>query len=365
MSKLNIILLLPFFLAITINLPLVAQQQKVITFHEIGQSKIGYGLKKTKYSKLFQGNKKSKNYFEGWYFKMVSENGESVISVIPGISMSEKGDKSHAFIQVINGKTGNTFYKSYPIDDFQFSMAKFAVMIGENFFSEDSIVINIKDSTFHLTGKIFMENNTDLTPLKKRNKRIMGIYRFVPFMQCYHGVVSLNHKLSGTLYLNEQDHVFNSGNGYIEKDWGNSMPSAWIWMQSNSFQSENTSFMLSIANIPWLGANFTGFLGFFLHDNKVQRFGTYNRSKLQFEMTEPNKVNIQIRHKKRTYLITAEQKTSGLLAAPVKGSMDRRISEGINAKLSIRIIGKNNRIIFEDSTGVAGFEIVGNIESLK
>ncbi|WP_243392439.1 MULTISPECIES: tocopherol cyclase family protein [unclassified Mesotoga] len=25
------------------------------------------------------------------------------------------------------------------------------------------------------------------------------------------------------------------GKGYIEKDWGRSLPDAWIWMQSNNF----------------------------------------------------------------------------------------------------------------------------------
>jgi len=342
-----------------------SQTENTISFYKIGDSKPGYGFKKLKYSKLFQGNKKDKNYFEGWYFKMVSEKGESIISVIPGISISEKGDESHAFIQVINGKTGHTYYKSFHINDFQFSTENFAVMIGENFFSEDSIVLNIKDDTFHLTGKVFMENITDLTPQKKRNKRIMGIYRFIPFMQCYHGVVSLNHQLSGTLQLNEQQHAFDSGSGYIEKDWGSSMPAAWIWIQSNNFTTKNTSFMLSIANIPWLGSHFTGFLGFFLNNGKVHRFGTYNRSKLEFDIISQNQINITIKHKRLTYLIEAKQEKSGILIAPVNGSMDRRISEGINAKLKIKAYNNKDQLIFSDSTSIAGLELVGDINILK
>ncbi|MCK7537696.1 MAG: tocopherol cyclase family protein [Marinilabiliales bacterium] len=29
---------------------------------------------------------------------------------------------------------------------------------------------------------------------------------------------------------------FSGGRGYIEKDWGHSFPSAYVWMQSNHFQ---------------------------------------------------------------------------------------------------------------------------------
>lgn len=49
----------------------------------------GYRLKKRKNPEMFQGNKKKKNYFEGWYFKMVSADDSSIISVIPGVSLSE------------------------------------------------------------------------------------------------------------------------------------------------------------------------------------------------------------------------------------------------------------------------------------
>ncbi|MPN29068.1 hypothetical protein SDC9_176516 [bioreactor metagenome] len=85
---------------------------------------------------------------------------------------------------------------------------------------------------------------------KLLNAGIMGWYRFVPFMECYHGVVSLTHNLNGKIYINNEVHNFKDGKGYIEKDWGSSMPSAWIWMQSNHFNENNSSFMLSIANIP-------------------------------------------------------------------------------------------------------------------
>lgn len=50
---------------------------------------------------VFQGNLKKKNYFEGWYFKNVTQDLSCTLSIIPGISLVE--NDPHAFIQ-INGQ---------------------------------------------------------------------------------------------------------------------------------------------------------------------------------------------------------------------------------------------------------------------
>jgi tocopherol cyclase len=353
-----------FIILALFSINLYTQNKHIEEFFNTPTYIAGYGLKKTQNTSFFQGNKKKRNYFEGWYFKMASKNGESIISVIPGIALAKKGNEKHAFIQIINGKTNKTYYVTFHIDEFKFSKERFAVQLGQNFFCKDSIILNIQDDSLLLSGKIYMTNQVDLSPNKKNNKKIMGIFRFAPFMQCYHGVVSLDHNLSGSLKLNNQNHEFSLGHGYIEKDWGRSMPSAWIWMQTNSFESENTSFMLSIANIPWMGTHFTGFLGFFLHNNEVHRFGTYKRTRLTINSIKENTIKITIKDKKNTLYITAKQKGFGFLAAPVNGSMDRRIAEGIEASIWLEVHNKKGSIIFNDSTSIAGLEVVGNMQTL-
>lgn len=325
---------------------------------------LGYGLKKIKNPELFQGNTKRKNYFEGWYFKMVSADGSSILSVIPGISLSHNGERQHAFIQIIDGKTADTAYFSFPISEFSFSKREFAIRIGDNYFSKDSVILNIQQDGVAITGEINNHDQVSLYPENKNNRGIMGWYRFVPFMQCYHGVVSLHHRLMGTITMNDKAYGFDGGVGYIEKDWGRSMPSAWIWMQTNNFESLEASFMLSIAHIPWLGKSFTGFLGFFLHDGKVKRFATYTHAKLQLSADDSNSINITITAKNQTYHIETFRSDSGMLKAPVKGSMDRRIAESINAKLILTVTDKNNNTVFHDSSTIAGLEIVGDMESL-
>ncbi len=324
-----------------------------------------YNIKKIGNTIPFQGNNKRRNYFEGWYFKMVSEDSSSIFSVIPGISLSADGKEQHAFIQVIDGLTAETTYFSFPIETFSFSTSEFAVRIGDNYFSKDSIVLNLKDGNTTVSGTIEHFDDVEYTSDRLLNAGIMGWYRFVPFMECYHGVVSLNHSLDGQLVVNDQVHDFKGGKGYIEKDWGSSMPSSWIWMQSNHFTDPNSSLMLSIANIPWLGKSFNGFIGFYYHDNKIHHFATYRPTKLELEVADSNALKIKIINRDHTFLLDVKSNTTGLLKAPVAGAMDRRIPESIDASIGITMLDKNGEILHKDSTNIAGLEMVGDFESLQ
>jgi len=324
-----------------------------------------YNLRKVGNTTIFQGNKEKNNYFEGWYFKMVSEDGKSILSVIPGISLSADGKDQHAFIQIINGVTAETRYFSFDMEEFSFSKKGFAIKIGDNYFSENMISLNLKDKDIVVTGKVEMTEQVNYTSGKLLNPGIMGWYRFVPFMQCYHGVVSLTHKLNGKLNINDNTLDFDLGKGYIEKDWGASMPSAWIWMQSNHFNEPNSSLMLSIADIPWMGKSFTGFLGFYYHNNKIYHFATYRRTRLHLKITDDDKVEIHIDNRKHRFLIETSSNNAGLLKAPTKGSMDRRIAESIDARLKITMFDKKGQILHTDSTFITGLEMVGDYKSLQ
>ena len=168
-------------------------------------------------------------------------------------------------------------------------------------------------------------------------------------MECYHGLVSLNHDLYGEIKTNNRSLSFDGGRGYIEKDWGKSMPSSWIWIQTNSFKNSNSSIMISIARIPWLGFSFTGFLGFYYINNEIVRFGTYSKAKVKLEKQEKNNLNLNIILKNKVLEIQALKNSSGFLKAPVNGNMNRRILEGIDAELKLKILDENKNILFEDT----------------
>lgn len=324
-----------------------------------------YGFKKLGNTQVFQGNKKKKTYFEGWYFKMVSKDTKAIISIIPGISLSPNGEEQHAFIQVINGTTAKTYYYSFPIEDFTFSKKHFAIKVGNNFFSKDSIVIDVQDIETSIKGKIVMTNQIDYESGRLLNPGIMGWYRYVPYMECYHGVVSLTHHTGGKLNINDLTLNFNGGKGYIEKDWGSSMPASWIWMQSNHFLDSNTSFMLSVANIPWHGKSFNGFIGFLYHNGKQYHFASYRSSELVLNIKDSNTLEMCITNRKETFSIKVKPNTTGLLVAPVNGAMDRRIPESIDAFVHITMVNNKGDTVFIDSSHIVGLEMVGEYKNLE
>jgi len=351
-------------LCLLLSLSPLSTPARDIHFHN-QQWTPGYDVRKIGNTTIFQGNNKKQNYFEGWYFKMVAEDGSAIMSVIPGIALSKDGKEQHAFIQTINGITAETRYYSFPIEAFSFARKGFEVRIGNNYFSKERISLDLSDSTSSVKGEVNMCNQVDYKSGTLLNPGIMGWFRFVPFMECYHGVVSLTHDLQGQLTVDNRVLNFAGGKGYIEKDYGSGMPSAWIWMQSNNFSNPTSSFMLSVATIPWLGRSFNGFLGFFYHDNQMHHFATYRSSKMEVEVPDSSSVNIRIDNRKHTLLINARSNNAGMLHAPVQGAMDRRIPESIDATLKITVLDKKGNVVLKDSTNITGLEMVGDYMKLQ
>jgi tocopherol cyclase len=321
-----------------------------------------YALKKTWNPSWFQGNGKKKNYFEGWYLKSVSENGEHSMAFIPGISIN--GTDSHSFVQAINGKTGQTWYFRYPLKAFKYSGKGFYVAIGPNFFSEKGLQLDLQNETGFFKGKLNFGDPTHF-PVSLRRPGIMGWYRYVPFMECYHGVVSLDHAVDGSIEGSEEVADFNNGKGYIEKDWGSSMPEAWIWMQTNHFEQSGTSFMLSIAKIPWIGKSFTGFLGFFFHQGKLYPFATYTGAKVEKIDQGDEFITISVKAQKFLLEIKALKGEKGKLKAPVSGNMERVIHESIDASIQIELFDASKNLLFSGKGTNSGLEVVGDLSILS
>jgi hypothetical protein len=307
---------------------------------------------------VYQGKQRAKNYFEGWYYKHVDATGKHIWSIIFGISRAED---SHSFIQVIEGKTGETDYIRFAAGEFSFDRRELFVTIGENTIRKDLIRLDLAGDKFSIKGCIDYRGVTAY-PQKLLAPGIMGWYTYAPFMECYHGVVSMNHSLHGALEINGKVIDFTGGKGYIEKDWGRSMPSDWIWMQCNHFSGmPDASMMISVARIPWLTGHFPGFLSFFSMGDKVYRFATYNRSEIERIELQSDKVELQLTNRKYVLEVIVERKVSGQLMAPVKGQMERKIAESLDADLTVRLSNSDGGLIYEGKGEHAGLEIVGDV----
>ena len=304
---------------------------------------------------LFQGEKhlnKNKNYFEGWYFK--NTNNENGISFIPGINVN--GEEKKAFIQVIT--TNSSYFVNYNIDDFKSSHEPFYIKIADNFFSKDSIHINIRDDTQNLTvfGDIKYSNSKNINT-NFLNPNIMGPFSYIPFMECNHAILNMRSRADGLIEVNNNKISFDNGIGYIEKDWGCSFPKSYIWCQGNNFQNSNASFMISIADIPFKAFNFRGIICDLIIDSNEFRFATYNNAKLiEYDLDE-NLLNITLK-KGNYYLNIKLESIGGLkLLAPVKGRMEKEVFESVSASINVTL-KKGNTIIFSDISTNCGLEIV-------
>lgn len=316
-----------------------------------------YNIKKLFNPEIFQGKHKKKNYFEGWYFKIVDKNETNSFAFIPGVAFDEEGN-GHSFIQVIDSIEYNTEYFKFPLSDFTYSEKALDVTIAGNNFTNNKIDINLINDEFPVSGSLEFY---DIVPFPKTLTRpgVMGPFSFVPFMECYHGVVNIHHEIKGSLMINGKLVDFTDGYGYIEKDWGKSFPKWYVWIQSNHFKENDVSMMFSIAKIPWLNRHFTGFLSFLKVKEEMYLFATYTGAKVKSLEYADGQINIVVEDKKHTLSISGLYNESGVLKAPKNGLMEREISESISATVKVTLKDKSGQVIFEDYGENAGLEVVG------
>lgn len=307
----------------------------------------------------FQGWAQKRNYFEGWYFKVVNQAEDKAFAFIPGIALKSSREK-HAFIQILDGKKRTAHYHKFEAEKFKPESDRFEITIGNNRFSEHGLELNLPG----LKANLQFSGNVPW-PNRWYSPGIMGPYTFLPFMECYHGIVSMDHTIAGQIEIDGEIIDFSNGRGYIEKDWGQSFPSAYIWLQTNHFRHVGTSIKVSVAKIPYLGYSFVGFIaGIWLGDRLIQ-FTTYNRSALRKSLIDTEKVELVMENKNFRLEILARREAATALASPILGMMDGRIEESMNARIEVNLIDrKSGRSIFNDVGRNAGLEVAGKIEEI-
>jgi len=308
-------------------------------------------LYKIFHPEVFQGSLKRKKYFEGWYFKHVSGSGDKAFAVIPGISLS---DDSHSFVQFIDGTNGKTGYFRYPVNEFRYDPFKLDLSIGSSRFRQESIQLNLENEELKIKGN-FQYSDIVKLPKSILSPGIMGWYSYVPTMECNHGVVSVDHKLTGRLNINGNESEYDNGRGYIEKDWGISFPESWIWMHCNNFDREQVSAMVSVAKIPWRKSFFVGFISFISIDGKPEIFASYNGAKILSLKRSGRTSELVIKKRDITYTTRITGKGSGFLKAPMEGSMKNIIKESIDSDVYVEL-KESGKILFRGNGIRAGFE---------
>ena len=333
-------------------MPIIAELTRVIN-HAFNRVRTFF------HPERFQGWGKQHTYFEGWYFKLVDPSTRRKVAIIPGVAMDAKADR-HSFVQVLDGNKKTARYHRFPIEGFKPSARDFSVGVQGNLFSDRMINVRLDGCK----GQIHFDRNVPW-PKPFYSPGIMGPFAFVPFMECYHGIVSMDHQLKGKLMLDDEEVDFTGGRGYIEKDWGRSFPSAYIWMQCNHFSQSGTSLKCSVARIPWMGSAFTGFIAGLWWEGRLHRFTTYNRSRLIRSVANLEKVELVLHNPSYRLMIEVDRDHPTALASPVMGKMEGRIDESMNGVTRLRLWDRHtSKLLYEDTGGPTALEVAGDIPAI-
>lgn len=334
-------------------------------------------LSKTRFYQphVFQGRLDKRPYFEGWYFKIVDEASGLSMCLIPGVSLTADG-KAHGFIQYADNLSGSSGKVDYPLEDLSFSSEALNLTLGPQHLSSDRLSL-VSETGFPYTISLQIAKPL-LYPVSLGHPGIMGPFRFAPAMECYHGVYLVEGRVTGTVTIGDQAIEIQNGAIYIEKDWGRSFPSAWIWLQASQFKATEdiledsgqrpepqgpVHLMLSVANIPWIGRHFVGHLGYlWLGDLRIG-LGTYRGSQVTIDVLEDGGVQLVANSGLYHIVITATPRQTVNLIAPSAGAMVRYMEESLGAQVVLEVY-RDGELIYEGTSQFAGYERCGVLSDL-
>ena len=277
-----------------------------------------------------------RDYFCGWYFKC--QGAGQTLAVIPAMHGAQ-GRRSCSVQLITADGAWNTVFAS---EQFQRQKSGFSVRIGENQFGREGIELHLHSPGCSAEGSI------RFGPFSPIRYDIMGPFRYVPFMQCRHSIVSMRHTVEGQLSVNGMDYRFQSADGYIEGDRGYSFPKEYAW--THCF-FEDGSIMLSVADIPFGPIRFTGVIGVIYWQGREYRLATY----LGARAVKIENGEIVIRQGNMELTARLIYKKAHPLRAPVGGDMCRTIHESASCRALYRFRQAGKKL-FSFESSHASFE---------
>ena len=344
-------------------------------------------------------------FFEGWYFKLAFDDYDKTFILIPGVHMND--DNRHAFIMVAYGNISH--YYRFPFESFSSSTEEFIARIDDanNMFTYDKLSVNLRpqdddDASESFRMKLTFSSHVFVPDLSVIAPGTMGPFSWIPTMQCYHHVLSMQFNVHGSVQINDDQAMTVSGTGYLEKDWGHSFPSSWIWAQANQWENlpsttSSASLFFSFALIPWyFNLEFPGFLIIFEHNGQFYRFNTYLQSivndlsidkqtnRLSFDVYD---IFFQYKLHVNTHFNANETINGAMLYGPKKDRMEKFVQEILvkNLFFDVRLSrltstsssssssssdpftqhGYSEEILFDQRAHNIALEVTGDVDGLR
>ena len=324
-------------------------------------------LRGVRHPEGYHGRGRTKAFFEGWYIKLVSPDRSQRWAVIPGIFRGDgsAGSVDEAFIQVLDGLSGRSWYFPFAADEFSADEGRLAVTIGGNRFDQSGVMLDLPI----ISGSLWYATAIAPYPVTLRAPGIMGWYGYLPVMECFHGIVSFGHDLAGTLTIEDRLVEFTGGRGYIEKDWGTAFPSSYVWLASNHLSDASGvdiagSLVASCAIIPGVGRTFRGSIVALKYPHSLATWATWNGSRDTEFMIDDAEVRWRMQGRDGTLTLHAKRTRGGLLHAPLRSAMHRRVEETLDAVVRFEHVAADGTTVAAGVAACAGLEVFGDTARL-
>lgn len=295
----------------------------------------------------------SKAYFTGHYFRVTQSEEDYSIAVIVGLRITPH--TKQGFIQVTDTSTEDSYYITFPHNEFQFHTDPFYIQCGKNIFTKEFMYLSLDEPGLVLHGLLTFNHIKDIHRTHYA-PTIMGPFSYLP-LPCYHHILSLEHEVNGVLTFNEQCHHFSQASGYIEGDYGHSFPTTYTWLQCNTFKKQDIQFTCAFAKLPILKTSFRGVIAILTINGKEHRFATYNGAFVESYSIHKQRVFMIIRKGDYRLIIHARQNNPKSLFAPSNGHLRRVIKEDLGGSIFIEFY-KKNRLLAKAADDLCAIEIV-------
>ena len=277
------------------------------------------------------------NGFCGWYFKC--QNKEHTLAVIPACH-GTKGKKG-ASIQLLT--QDGAWNVPFAPEEFHLQQENpLYLTLGKNLFCEKGFLLNIHTSELTATGTIHFG------PLAPPLYDFMGPLALVPGLECRHQVVSMIHRVQGSLTINGKEYEFPRGAGYWEGDRGRSFPREYAWTQC-CFQGG--SLMMAAAQVPLGPLHMLGTVAILFWQGKEYRLATYLGARVE----AIGRGTVRIRQGRDVFTATLLERGGHPLRAPAKGAMNRTVREPPACRAQYHF-QRDGRTLFSLESNQASFE---------
>lgn len=274
--------------------------------------------------------------FSGFYYKLKSDENDLNIIIVTGYHKKKNSKIGFLQINCFSYDGSSLFDELFYYNELTIKKGIFE--LGSNSFSSNKIII--KEKEIDLTIDF---HTTIHYPSRRIGKNVMGIYGYIPFVECKHFVHAIDAKAQGFLRIKNEKFNIDSAQAYVESTYGKKFPESFFWTHFNQFKNnKNTHFLFSIANPKWIFIKKKVHIGYLIHENQFYSLGSNQDFRLINKVSNEHNIQFTFRNKQLEIKTTFKLGDKRMkLVGPSNTGLNRDVTEYTDASVVISISGNN------------------------